>query len=309
VSGPGRPTASLPAARPMIRAVRPLLPAACLALLAALPAPAQIVPWLEAELVAGRVVPPADDERRAAWPRPDEPAVEADAPDITRDPAAATDRRRRPERRARQVASAAMPEAPVWFDPREEPGIFSALTDPTFLVLSNFAGNAADGAVRASTTWVGQTTQQAGTLVVAGTARDDNGWGATGLSVNAGAMLYLNITAQRDAGNLAPTLFVQFEDLSLRTKVVSVSTAQFALGAMTVVQVPLTGWTIDFGPSQITGWSLGGGSVGTTDFRMTFDSLALTATAIPEPATAAALAAAAMLAAACARRRRLLKRD
>jgi hypothetical protein len=289
----------------MIRVVRPLLLAALIALLAAPPAAAQIVPWLEAELVAGPVEPTADGERRVAQPRPDEPAVAADAPDVARDPAAAApERRRRIERRARQIESAAMAETPVWFDPRDEPVLFAALSEPATILLSNFAGNGADGAVRSSTTWVGQTTQQAETLVVAGTARDDNGWGATGLSLNAGAMLYLNITAQRDAGNLAPTLFVQFEDLSLRTKIVSVSTAQFALGSQTLVQIPLNGWTIDFGPSQITGWSLGGGSVGTTDFRMTFDSLSLTATAIPEPATVALLAATAALGATAWRRRK-----
>ena len=118
-------------------------------------------------------------------------------------------------------------------------------------------------------------------------------------------MTYLNITAQRDAGHAAPTLFIQFEDLSLRTKVISVSTSQFAVGTLTLVQVPLTGWTIDFGPSQLASWSLGGGNVGTTDFRMTFDALALTATAIPEPAGAAAGAAALALAFAVWRRRRL----
>ncbi len=99
-------------------------------------------------------------------------------------------------------------------------------------------------------------------------------------------------------------MFIQFEDLSLRTKIVSVSASQFAVGTMTLVQVPLTGWTIDFGPSQIVSWSLGGGSVGTTDFRMTFDSLSLTATAIPEPATVALLAATAVLGATAWRRRK-----
>ncbi len=263
----------------------------------AMPVRAQVVPWLEpsaaVESASERATALAQARADRAGP------AESTAKPATRDP-----RRDRRDRRGQPVALA-LAEEPIVFDPRAGSGFFSALSDPSPILLSSFSGGTTDGAVRGGTTWVGQTTQHAGTLSVGGTARDDNGWSATRLSVDASGMTYLNVTAQRDAGHAAPTVFIQFEDLSLRTKIVSVSASQFAVGAMTLVQVPLTGWTIDFGPSQIVSWSLGGGSVGTTDFRMTFDSLSLTATAIPEPASVGVLVAAAALGAAvCWRRRR-----
>ncbi len=201
---------------------------------------------------------------------------------------------------APQPARAASPNSSRPAAPFEQ---LLGVSDSGTLLVSSFGGGSTDGAVRTGTTWTGQVTQHADTLAVGGTARDDNGWGATHVSLDASGMSYLNIVAQRNAGHAASTLSIQFEDYSLQTKVVSVSTSQFAFGAMTLVQVPLTGWTIDFGPSQITSWSLGGGSVGTVDFRMTFDSLSFTTTAIPEPATYAAFLALATLALAAHRRR------
>lgn len=173
------------------------------------------------------------------------------------------------------------------------------------IVLSSFDSGFADGgSIRADTSWVGNVTQNATSITVGGTARDENGWGVTGLSVDASAMNFLVITAQRDPGNTATTLFVQFEDLLLRTRIVSVSTSAFALGSLTTVTVPLAAWTVDFGPSQITGWSIGGGGVGTEDFRFTFDTLTFTASAIPEPSTTAALLGLSALVLAAHRRRR-----
>ncbi len=248
--------------------------------MAAGPAHAQVVLWLEPSAAAQPVPEPALEEREQ------DRTAKAKPKPTTRDP--------RLDRRVRAATAAG--EEPLTVDPRSSSEFFSAMLDPSPILISSFSGGSGDGAVRASTTWVNQVTQNAGTISVGGTARDDNGWGGR-LSVDASGMSYLNITAQRDAGNAAQTLFIQFEDLSLRTKVISVSTSQFALGASTLVQVPLTGWTIDFGPSQIVSWSIGGGSVGTTDFRMTFDQIAFSATAIPEPATSAAAGALAALAA------------
>jgi hypothetical protein len=156
------------------------------------------------------------------------------------------------------------------------------------LLLTTFAPTD-PGATRTGTTWVGQVTQNATTLTVAGTAADDNGWGASGLSLNAASYTSLTLTAQRDAGNATPTLFLQFEDRSSRTKIISLSTSLFALGTPTTVQVPLSRWTIDFGPSDLAAWSIGGGSVGTVAFRMTFDEISFGTSAIPEPSTYAAL--------------------
>ncbi len=173
-----------------------------------------------------------------------------------------------------EKTSAASPAAP------------SASPPLTALTLSSFSSGSGDsGSVRTGTSWVNNVTLQADSLTVGGTARDENGWGATGLTLDASAMNYLLVTARRDPGHTASTLFVQFEDLYLRTDVVSVSTSLFATTALTPVTVPLTGWTVDFGPSHITGWSIGGGGLGTESFRMTFDTLAFTTSAIPEPST------------------------
>ncbi len=193
--------------------------------------------------------------------------------------------------------SAAVPAAP------------SASPPLTALTLSSFSSGATDGgSVRTGTSWSGNLTQAATSLSVGGTARDENGWGATGLTLDASAMNYLFVSARRDAGNAASTLFVQFEDIFLRTYVVSVSTSLFSTTTLTPVTVPLAAWTVDFGPSHITGWSVGGGGLGTESFRMTFDTLAFTTSAIPEPSTYAALLGALCLAIAWRRRVAALRR-
>jgi hypothetical protein len=63
---------------------------------------------------------------------------------------------------------------------------------------------------------------------------------------------------------------------------------------MSTVYIPVS-WTSGIDVSNITGWSIGGGDVGTTAFHMTFDNLALTASAVPEPSTYALLAGIACL--------------
>jgi len=227
------------------------------------PAVAQVVPWLDS-VVDGGLSRDASVQREPARPRSTH--------------ASAT--RHRPGRAAEPLPVPAAIDYQPEIDDGD--GLLAFLPEAVNTFFATFVGAATDGAVRTGTTWVGQVSQQGGLLVVGGTARDDNGWGASGLTLDATGQSFLNITAQRDAGNLAPTLFIQFEDIRLRTKVVSVSTALFAFGSPTLVQVPLEGWTIDFGPSQIVSWSLGGGGLGTVDFRMTFDSLGFSATAIPE---------------------------
>ena len=147
------------------------------------------------------------------------------------------------------------------------------------ILLDSFNAGATSGSVRTGTSWVGSTTQNATTLTVGGTARDDNGWGAAGLTLNATGMNFVTVSAQRDPGNTATTFAIQFEDKNLNTQVFSVSLAAFAVGSLTTVQIPITGWTGGFAPAQITSWSIGGGGVGTTPFRLTVDHLALNATA------------------------------
>ncbi len=239
-------------------------------------ASAQLIPWHE---------PPALAAPEDTLPRR--------APEKIR-PAAA--RKKLP---AAELAAATLPASSL-----DAPTFFHALIPSDSVLLSSFDATAGSGSVRANTSWVGNVTQNATSITVAGTAADDNGWGASGLALNATGMNFLTITAQRDAGNLTPTLFVQFEDRSSRPKVFSVSTSLFAIGSPTTVQLPLTGWTIDFGANDISAWSIGGGSVGTVALRLTFDEFTLSASAIPEPSTVALFAGLATLAVAVAYRRR-----
>lgn len=155
------------------------------------------------------------------------------------------------------------------------------------IVLDNFNTGTATGAITGGTSWVGQVTQNATTITVGGTANDDNGWGTTSVSVNATGLSFVTFTAQRDVGNLASSLTIQFEDSSLNTQVYSVSTSAFNLGSMSTVNIALAWTTVD--PTQITGWNIGGGNAppGSSAFRMTFDNMSLTA--VPEPSTYAAI--------------------
>ncbi len=267
--------------RPFIFSARAL----ALALAAATTASAQLIPWSEPPVVSGTGVPPVISPVPSGTGVP--PVKSAAAPTKKTSTSAAL---------APNPAVAAAPAL--------------ATTEPSILtlLLSSFNGAPSSGATLTGSSWVGQVTQNPGTITVAGTAVDDNGWGARGLSLDTSAMTYLAITAQRDTGNQAPTLFFQFEDQSIRTRVLSLSTSLFAIGTPTTVHVALPSWTIDFGSNALSGWSLGGGGVSSSDttvaFRMTFDQIAFTTSAIPEPSTYAAFLGAATLALTAWRRRR-----
>ncbi len=151
------------------------------------------------------------------------------------------------------------------------------------IVVDNFNLGTTTGAPVAGTSWAGQTTAGATTVTVGGTATDVNGWAASGLSLNAGAMGYLRITARRDTGNTNPSVVFQFDDAALTqyAGIFSVPSTAFQSGAFTTVQIPIASWGDGFDPTQITGWSLGGGSGVGTAFRMTFDHIELSAGLLP----------------------------
>ena len=154
------------------------------------------------------------------------------------------------------------------------------------IVLDTFNSGAATGSVRAGSTWVGNVTQNTTTITVGGTAKDDNGWGVTGLSLNATGLTNLFVTAQLEAGNAATSFVIQFEDVSLNTQVFSVSSAAFTVGSLTTVNIPIN-FTGPFNRANISGWNIGGGSTGILAFNFTFDNLLLS---IPEPSTYGLLA-------------------
>jgi hypothetical protein len=174
----------------------------------------------------------------------------------------------------------------------------------SIITLDTFNAGSAVGSVQPGTSWVGNLTPGPTAITVGGTATDENGWGATQQTINGTGMNYIVISAQRDSGNLAPLLAIQFEDQSLTTKVYSVSTSLFAVGQLTEVQIAVADWAGGIDYTRLTSWSLGGGTVGTVAFRMTFNHLSLSATAIPEAGTYAALVAAAAFGAAVYGRRR-----
>ena len=147
--------------------------------------------------------------------------------------------------------------------------------------VENFNNPGATGAVIPGSSWVNNVTRGPDAITVAGTALDVNGWGASGQSLNATGMAFVTIFAQQDVGNVAPSLVLQFEDAQLRTHTLSVSTALFALGTLTAVQLPLGPLPAGFNLAQITGWTIGGGTNGIVAFRMTLDHLTLSATAAP----------------------------
>ena len=146
--------------------------------------------------------------------------------------------------------------------------------------VETFNNPGATGAVIPGSSWVNNVTRGPDAITVAGTALDVNGWGASGQSLNATGMAFVTIFAQRDGSNVAPSLVLQFEDAQLRTHTLSVSTALFALGTLTAVQMPLGPLPSGFNLAQITGWSIGGGTPGIVAFRMTLDHLTLSATAV-----------------------------
>jgi hypothetical protein len=167
-----------------------------------------------------------------------------------------------------------------------------------------------EGAALGTGSWVGQVTQNATTITVGGTAHDDNGWGVFNLpAFDASALHSIVITAQLDAGNAAPSFNVQFFDDVFGGQAFSISTSAFVTGVMTTVTIPLGPW-VSADPTQLSAWTIGGGNSATNGpfLHMTFDQLALTPSAVPEPATSAALAGVLVLGITLWHRRRLPRR-
>lgn len=177
---------------------------------------------------------------------------------------------------------------PCWRAIRAMIGVCCAVSaGAQSLTLENFDLVGVTGGIIAGSSWTGQVTRNANTITVGGTARDDNGWAGVGRMIDGTGATHVTIIAQRDPGNVAPSLVVQLEDLNLHTQTFAVSTASFAEGTLTTVSIPITAWTGGFDPAHITGWSIGGGTppTGMALFRITFDHLSLTGAQPPSPPT------------------------
>jgi len=157
-------------------------------------------------------------------------------------------------------------------------GLFTAaiaLAQP--VELENFSATGAAGAVRPGSTWVGNVQRLVDTIVVGGTAKDDNGWGGSSAGLDLTAMKFVTITGQRNAGNEAPFVVLELRDANLTPHVVSVSSTQFSTSGPTAVEVPLGAWAAGFNPAQVREWTIGGGTIGLLPFRMALDQIAFAA--------------------------------
>ncbi|MFM8334255.1 MAG: immunoglobulin domain-containing protein [Opitutaceae bacterium] len=157
-------------------------------------------------------------------------------------------------------------------------GLFTAaiaLAQP--VELENFSATGATGAVRPGSTWVGNVQRLTDTIVVGGTAKDDNGWGGSSAGLDLTAMKFVTITGQRNAGNEAPFVVLELRDSNLTPHVVSVSSTQFSATGPTAVEVPLGAWAAGFNPAQVREWTIGGGTIGLLPFRMALDQIAFAA--------------------------------
>ena len=147
----------------------------------------------------------------------------------------------------------------------------------TAVVLDSFGPTSLGGVVPGSS-WQGQVTREGDALVVAGTARDDNGWQARGLSVNASGMTALAVTGYRAAGNAAGMLVIELQDAALNTAVFSAPLTALGTSSSTL-RIPLQSWPVGFDATRITGWSIGGGvpPPGNDAFRVVLEHLELSA--------------------------------
>ena len=137
-------------------------------------------------------------------------------------------------------------------------------------------------------------------------APDVNGWGASNLSggsvINATGMNYIALTAKKSgAGAGVSHVVVELIDINSVSVVFSIPTTSFTTTYTTLYfPINLSG----IASAHITDWTIGGGSAtGGGTLTMSFDNLALTASAIPEPSTYAALGGAFALVAAAWRRK------
>ncbi len=147
-------------------------------------------------------------------------------------------------------------------------------------------GPASLGGVVPGSSWEGQVTRDGDALLVAGTARDDNGWQARGLNLNASGMTALAVTGYRVAGNAAGTLVIELQDAALNTAIFTAPLSAFGTASSTV-RIPLQAWAPGFDFTRVTGWSIGGGvpPPGNDAFRMVLEQLELSAVGGPVVAT------------------------
>ena len=170
------------------------------------------------------------------------------------------------------------------------------LSAQTIFTLDNFNSSVGGATGTAQLSWVGHVTQNATSITTTGTgvfptyvgALDDNGWGKSGLTINGTGSLVFQLTAQREAGNIATVVSLQLEDSLSRTAVASINTSLFAVGSLSTVSSSAFNFPLgSFDFAHITGWTFGGGTTGINALNMSFDNLVL---AVPEPSTYALLA-------------------
>ena len=160
------------------------------------------------------------------------------------------------------------------------------------ITIDDFA-TAPAGLTTFSSGWTGQVTTSGGLLTVGGTADD------------AGSMLYstiiggafdasaqsfdVSVTARIDSGNTASAFaVVLFDDGGVGTRIVQFSTLLFSTSLST--QTLTLGAYSTGNPINTTYYGIAGTGAGSGLVHITFDSITVSPTAVPEPSTYAMIA-------------------
>jgi hypothetical protein len=167
-----------------------------------------------------------------------------------------------------------------------------ALCAPLFgqvVVLDTFNKTGASGNVITGglgPNWGTSITREDDWITIGPNALDTNGWGASGLSIDARTMQNVTVKVRFNTGNLAPFLNVTLYDSQLRALSLSLNITSFAQNVFTTIDIPIAVPAGDsFDLSTVSEWNIGGGSTGTAALRMSFDHLSLTGGQAPTPPT------------------------
>ena len=153
--------------------------------------------------------------------------------------------------------------------------------------LDTFDLGVSTGSVVAGSSWEGNISFNPTSITVGGSAQNDGGWAVYNGMFDATGMNFLSLTAMLGEGHDDSTLFtIQFDDWNLNTTLLTLDTSVFSHADFSTAYVSLV-WSDGFDPSQITGWTIGGGAPtpGFQNYRLTLEDMHLTASPIPEPAT------------------------
>jgi hypothetical protein len=147
----------------------------------------------------------------------------------------------------------------------------------TPLLLEQFGQNPGKGRVISGSSWEQGVQRLPASLILGEGVRDDNGWQADGLNLDATGMSSVAITGRRLPGNAATSFVVEFQDANLNTALFSAPMASFSAAGVSTIHIPIRAWSPGFDYARIVSWSVGGGSPppGAAPLRLELVSLEL----------------------------------